>query len=75
MSTNPDSAVLNVYLASMYMDRKDYRQAEIFLSKAESLDPELEILPMFRYTLNLLKAQSPSISGKSGRSDKKRRKK
>ena len=74
LHANPDSAVLNVYLASLYMDKHDYRQAEIFLSKAEELDPELEVIPMFRYTLNILKAQAALPPGKLGRSGKKKKK-
>src|SRR6266567_3114313 len=51
LSANPDSAVLNVYLASIYLENKDYRQAEIFLDRAEGLDPELELIPLFRQVL------------------------
>ncbi len=73
LSANPDSAILNVYLASMYLENKDYRQAEIFLDRAEQLDPELEAIPMFRYTLNFMKSQ-PAPIGKLSQPSKKKKK-
>jgi len=39
LSVHPDAAVLNVYLASIYIEAKDYRSAEHYLEKAERLEP------------------------------------
>src|SRR5260370_19538106 len=36
---NPDSAILHMFLAMRYVDIGDYRQAELFLEKAERLEP------------------------------------
>jgi tetratricopeptide (TPR) repeat protein len=74
LSANPDSAILNVYLASMYLENMDYRQAEIFLDRAEQLDPELEAIPMFRYTLNFLKKSQQAPIGKLSQPSKKKKK-
>jgi len=75
LDANPDSAVLNVYLAWQYYENGDYRQAEIFLEKAERLDPELQAAKILRQLLNLSKARLAPASNitKLGRSKKKRR--
>lgn len=56
LNANPDSAVLNVYLASLYLEEQDYAQTEIFLNRAELLDPELEVIATFRQVLVMQKA-------------------
>jgi tetratricopeptide (TPR) repeat protein len=61
LSANPDSAVLNVYLATMYLDNQDYHQAEIFLERAERLDPELEAVKMMRQVLNWSKPKTKTV--------------
>jgi len=53
---NPDSAVLTAYLGSMYLENGDYRQAELFLDKAEKLDPDLEVVQIFRQVLKFTKS-------------------
>jgi tetratricopeptide (TPR) repeat protein len=53
---NPDSAVLTAYLGSMYLENGDYRQAELFLDKAEELDPDLEVVQIFRQVLKFTKS-------------------
>jgi len=74
LSANPDSAILNVYLASIYLENKDYRQAEIFLDRAEGLDPESELIPLFRQVLKWEKSGPlPNIGKLSGPKKKKRR--
>ena len=72
ISNNPDSAVLNVYLASTYMEMGDYRQAEIFLQRAERIDPELEVVKMFRQVLNITRPRSSHVP-KLSRPKKKRK--
>jgi len=74
LSANPDSAILNVYLASIYLENKDYRQAEIFLDRAEGLDPESELIPLFRQVLKWEKSGPlPNIGKLSGSKTKRRR--
>ncbi len=76
LSANPDSAALSAYLASMYLENKDYRQAEIFLDKAERLDPELEAIPMFRQVLKWQKVlDAPKIGKLSEPKPKKKKRK
>lgn len=58
ISNNPESAVLNVYLASNYMESGDYTQAEVFLDRAERIDPSLEVVKMFRQVLNVTRPKS-----------------
>ena len=74
MSANPDSAILSVYLASIYLENKDYRQAEIFLDKAERLDPELEAIPMFRQVLKWEKVLDASKADKLSEPKPKKKK-
>ena len=78
---NPDSAVLHVYLASIYIESGDYSQAELFLDKAEEIDPSLELIQLFRQVLKFTKSmqahnerkQISSIS-KPGKIKKKKKK-
>jgi tetratricopeptide (TPR) repeat protein len=65
LNANPDSAVLNVYLASLYLEEMDYAQTEIFLNRAELLDPELEVIATFRQVLVMQKALA-AISTRTG---------
>lgn len=75
LNANPDSAILNVYLGSMYLEDQDYSQAEIFLDRAERLDPGLEAVQMFRQVLNWYKPKlAPAIS-RLGRPKHKNKKK
>ena len=76
LSANPDSAVLCIFLATMYLDSGDYRQAEVFLNKAARLDPDAPYVQMFRSVLNMAKfvpASSSSTPRKLSRSKKKKR--
>ena len=52
---NPDSAELNMFLASAYLESGDARQAEIFLDKAERLDPEHPTVLTLRNALESFK--------------------
>lgn len=73
LDANPDSVALNIALATAYLDNGDYRQAEIFLEKAERIDPDVPLVQMFRQVLSLSKmSQRPSLNTPS-KSGKKRR--
>lgn len=52
---NPNSAELNMYLGSAYLESGDVRQAEIFISKAEQLDPDHPGILSVRNILNAVK--------------------
>jgi tetratricopeptide (TPR) repeat protein len=52
---NPASAPLHIYLAAIHIENGDYHQAEIFLNKAERLDPESELISGYRQILKLNK--------------------
>jgi tetratricopeptide (TPR) repeat protein len=56
---NPDSAHLLVLLASTYMET-DIRHAEELLDEAEEIDPDLELVQLYRQMLNLLKEEQRS---------------
>jgi tetratricopeptide (TPR) repeat protein len=73
ISNNPDSAVLNIYLASTYMEMGDYRQAEIFLQRAERIDPDLEVVKMFRQVLNITRPASSNVPKLSRPKNKRKR--
>lgn len=53
----PDSTSLNFSMATLYMEDHDYEQADVFLSRAEHLDPGAEDLIIARATLNIIKKQ------------------
>jgi hypothetical protein len=55
------------------MDSGDYRQAEIFLEKAERIDPDSESVMLFRQVLNLTKAQQRTASSKLSTPKKRKR--
>jgi tetratricopeptide (TPR) repeat protein len=73
ISNNPDSAVLNTYLASTYMELGDYRQAEVFLQRAERIDPNLEVVKMFRQVLNITRASASKVPKLSRPKNKRKR--
>jgi hypothetical protein len=64
----------------MYLENGDYRQAELFLDKAEKLDPDLEVVQIFRQVLKFTKSMqryndhkqitSPPGSGKAKKKKK-----
>lgn len=74
---NPDSALLHMYLAMRYLEIGDYRQAELFIEKAERIDPEVPMGKMVREVINLMKHERTSPFSKTlpklGRSGKKKR--
>ena len=57
LRANPDSAELRAYLALVVSESGDYRAAEALLDEAESIDPDLEIIEMFRLLLNVNKTR------------------
>src|SRR6266487_568271 len=60
---NPDSAIMHLFLAMRYIDIGDYRQAELFLEKAERLDPDVPMGQMMHQVIDLLKLEhAPGIS-------------
>jgi predicted Zn-dependent protease len=76
LSANPDSAVLFIYLATMYMDSGDYRRAEELLDRAERLNPDAPYVQMFRSILDMTKlvpASTPPPRKLSKHKKKKRR--
>jgi tetratricopeptide (TPR) repeat protein len=61
LSNNPDSALLHMYLAMRYIEIGDYRQAEIFIEKAERLDPDVPMGKMMHEVIDLLKLEQRTI--------------
>ncbi|HEX9133334.1 MAG TPA: tetratricopeptide repeat protein [Ktedonobacteraceae bacterium] len=74
---NPDSALLHMYLAMRYLEIGDYRQAEIFIEKAERLDPEVPMGKMVHEVIDVLKHERRTPFSqtlpKLGRSGKKKK--
>lgn len=60
---NPNSSELNMYLGSAYLESGDVRQAEIFIGKAEKLDPDHPGVQSVRNILNAVK-KSGLLPGK-----------
>ncbi|MBV8822243.1 MAG: tetratricopeptide repeat protein, partial [Ktedonobacteraceae bacterium] len=74
LSANPDSVNLNIALATIYVDSGDYRQAELFLKRAEDINPELPLVQMCRRLFNESKLkQTPSLTRLTKPGKKKRR--
>ena len=74
---NPNSYILHMFLAMRYLDTGDYRQAELFLEKAERLEPDGLMGQMLRQAIDLMKHErtqgiSRSIP-KLSRPEKKKR--
>ena len=59
--TNPDSAFLHMYLAMRYIEIGDYRQAEIFIEKAERLDPDVPLGKMMHEVIDVMKLERKNI--------------
>jgi len=57
----PDSALLHMYLAMRYIEIGDYRQAEIFIEKAERLDPDVPLGKMMHEVIDLMKLERRNI--------------
>ena len=74
---NPDSAIMHLFLAMRYIDIGDYRQAEIFIEKAERIDPDVPMGQMMHQVIAMLKLEhAPGISRsipKLSRPEKKKR--
>lgn len=74
---NPNSAILHMYLAMRYLEVGDYRQAELFIEKAERLDPDVPMGKMVHEVINVLKRERRTSFSqtlpKLGRSGKKKR--
>ena len=60
---NPGSAQLRAFLALAVSESGDYRKAEELLDEAELLDPELDMVEMYRLLLNVNKTrQLPAVN-------------
>ena len=74
---NPDSSVLHIFLAMRYLDIGDYRQAELFLEKAERLEPDGLMGQMMRQVIDMMKLERASGISRSipklSRPEKKKR--
>ena len=57
----PDSALLHMYLAMRYIEIGDYSQAEIFIEKAERLDPDVPLGKMMHEVIDLMKLERRNI--------------
>jgi tetratricopeptide (TPR) repeat protein len=60
LKANPDDVNLHASMAAFYARREDYRQAELFLKKAEQLDPEAERVITLRSVLKMITTELPS---------------
>ena len=60
---NPGSAQLRAFLALAVSESGDYRKAEELLDEAELLDPELDMVEMYRLLLNINKTRKlPAVN-------------
>jgi tetratricopeptide (TPR) repeat protein len=63
LRANPESAQLRAFLALAVSESGDYRKAEELLDEAELLDPELDMVEMYRLLLNVNKTrQLPAVN-------------
>jgi len=74
---NPDSSILHMFLAMRYFDTGDYRQAELFLEKAERLEPDGPMGQLMHQVIDMMKLERVPGSSKStpklSRPEKKKR--
>jgi tetratricopeptide (TPR) repeat protein len=74
LRANPTSGLLNLYLVTAYLEKDDYRQAEIRLEKAEQLGVDIPMVEMLREVLKERKKTSPApISFRPGKAKRKHR--
>src|SRR6266516_1783121 len=60
---NPDSAQLRAFLALAVSESGDYHKAEELLDEAERLDPNLDLVEMYRLLLNVNKTRKlPAVN-------------
>jgi tetratricopeptide (TPR) repeat protein len=71
VQANPESAELLTLLSATYID-SDLRRAEELLEQAENLDPDMEIVQMYRQIINMRKQAQRLPSGKKPKPKKKR---
>jgi tetratricopeptide (TPR) repeat protein len=57
---NPNSSMLHIFLAMRYLDTGDDRQAELFLEKAERLEPDGLMGQMMRQVIDVMKHERAS---------------
>jgi tetratricopeptide (TPR) repeat protein len=62
---NPESAQLRAFLALAVSESGDYRKAEELLDEAELLDPELDMVEMYRLLLNVNKTRKLPVVNKT----------
>jgi tetratricopeptide (TPR) repeat protein len=63
LRVNPGSAQLRAFLALAVSESGDYRKAEELLDEAERLDPDLDMVEMYRLLLNVNKTrQLPAVN-------------
>ncbi len=74
LAANPGSVASHLYLVSLYMERDDYHQAEIMLSKAERIDPESLDVRSFRFVLNATKPKQTYDTKKLNKPSKHKKK-
>ena len=74
---NPVSSILHMFLAMRYFDTGDYRQAELFLEKAERLEPDGPMGQLMHQVIDMMKLERVPGSSKStpklSRPEKKKR--
>jgi len=70
LSENPDSIIMNITLATMYLEQGDYRQAEIFMKQAERIDPDAPFVKMFSELITTSKQNAALTGPKFGRQQK-----
>ncbi len=76
LAANPNSIALRLYLATLYMEREDYLQAETMLSKAERIDPDSLDVRSFCSLLNAIKSKhthDTKVLNKPSKQKKKKR--
>ena len=69
---NPNSAELNMFLGSAYLESGDARQAEIFIDKAEKLDPDHPMVLTLRNALETFKKNRLPLGRRTSKKVKKK---
>jgi tetratricopeptide (TPR) repeat protein len=61
LGANPDSVIMNISMATTYLEKDDVRQAEIYMQQVERIDPASPFVKMFKEIIKVSK-QTPALS-------------
>ncbi len=71
LSANPDFVIMNISLATTYLENDDVRQAEIYMQQVQRIDPASPFVKMFKEIIKVSKQTSALSAPKFSRQQKR----